>query len=135
MGSRRRGRGPVEEVRCVVHALLLGENALKAVLLTRVKLGLILNESLLHRLLYLLPLVKLRLTLVHLPHLPLLLQRSLLQQLYLHLLLRSHSLQLSEVLWGEPHSVRIHTTHARIAHVAHTTHTERALANAAHAPS
>lgn len=61
-----------------MHALLLGEDALKAVLLTGVKLGLILEESLLHRLLYLLPLIKLWLTLVHLlPHLPLL-QRPLL---------------------------------------------------------
>jgi hypothetical protein len=119
-----------------VHTLLLGENALKAVLLTGIKLGLILEESLLHRLLYLLSLVKLRLTLVHLPHLPLLLQRSLLQHLYMHLLLlRSHLLQLSEMLWGKPHSVRIDTTHGRVAHVAHTTHTERALANTAHAPS
>ena len=63
-----------------MHALLLSENTLKAVLLTGIELGLILEESLLHRLLDLLPLVKLRLTLVHLPHLrdlPLL-QRSLL---------------------------------------------------------
>ena len=59
-------------------------------------------------------------------------------RMHLLLLLRSHLLQLSEMLWGKPHSVRVHTTHARhagITHVAHTTHTERALANTAHAPS
>lgn len=55
-----------------MHALLLGKNALEAVLLTGIKLRLILEETLLHRLLHLLPLVKLRLTVVHLPHLPLL---------------------------------------------------------------
>ena len=56
-----------------MHALLLRENALKAVWLTCIKLGLILEEPLLHRLLHMLPLVKLRLSLVHLSHLPLLL--------------------------------------------------------------
>lgn len=62
-----------------MHALLLGENALKAaVLLTRIKLLLVLEEALLHRLLHLLPLVKLGLTLVHLPQLSLLLQHPLL---------------------------------------------------------
>jgi hypothetical protein len=120
-----------------VHALLLGKNALKtAVLLTRIKLRLILEEALLlHRLLDLLPLVKLRLTLVHLPQLSLLLQRPLLHQLCLclHLLLWSHLLQLGEVLWSKTHGVRVYTTHARhagITHVAHTTHSEGALAHA-----
>ena len=61
-----------------MHALLLRENALKTVLLTRVELGLILEEPLLllYRLLHmllLLPLVKLWLSLVHLSHLSLLL--------------------------------------------------------------
>ena len=65
-----------------MHALLLRENALKPVLLTRIKLGLILEEPLLlllllllllHRLLHMLPLVKLWLSLVHLSHLSLLL--------------------------------------------------------------
>jgi hypothetical protein len=61
-----------------VHALLLGKNALEAVWLTRVKLRLILEEPLLHWLLHLLSLVKLRLSLSHLTHLSLLLQHALL---------------------------------------------------------
>jgi hypothetical protein len=61
-----------------MHALLLRENALEAVWLTCIKLGLILEKPLLHRLLHMLPLVKLRLSLVYLSHLPLLLQRALL---------------------------------------------------------
>jgi hypothetical protein len=60
-----------------VHTLLLRENALEAVWLTCIKLGLILKKPLLY-LLHMLPLVKLWLSLVHLPHLPLLLQRALL---------------------------------------------------------
>jgi hypothetical protein len=61
-----------------MHALLLRENTLEAVWLTCIELGLILEEPLLHRLLHMLPLVKLGLSLVHLSHLPLLLQRALL---------------------------------------------------------
>jgi len=42
-----------------VHALLLRENTLKTVWLACIKLGLILEKPLLHRLLHMLPLVKL----------------------------------------------------------------------------
>ena len=58
-----RRRKPLEEIWYIMHALLLRENALKIVLLTRIKLGLILEEPLL------LPLVKLWLSPVHLSHL------------------------------------------------------------------
>jgi hypothetical protein len=58
-----------------VHALLLCENALKAVWLTRIKLRLILKKPLLRQLLHLLSLVKLGLPL---GHLSLLLQHTLL---------------------------------------------------------
>ncbi len=79
MCNRRGGRGPLEKIWRIVHALLLRENALEAVRLTCIKLGLILEKPLLHRLLHImLPLVKLWLSLVHLSHLPLLLQRALL---------------------------------------------------------
>jgi hypothetical protein len=78
MCNRGGGRGSVEKVWRVMHALLLCENALKAVWLTCIKLGLILREPLLHRLLHLLSLIKLRLSLVHLCHLSLLLQYALL---------------------------------------------------------
>src|ERR1700679_1521946 len=78
MCSRRGGRGPLEKIWRIMHALLLRENTLEAVWLTCIKLGLILEKTLLHRLLHMLPLVKLRLSLVHLSHLPLLLQRALL---------------------------------------------------------
>jgi hypothetical protein len=108
-----------------MHALLLCENALEAVWLTCIKLGLILKKTLLHRLLHLLPLVKLCLPLAHLPHLPLLLllQRALLllfrpkkkkierehtnhksnwsiayHQLHLHLLPRIHLLRVHLLL-------------------------------------
>lgn len=78
VGGGGRGRGPLEKVWRVVHALLLGKNALEAVCLTRIKLRLILEEPLLHRLLHLLSLVKLRLSLGHLSHLLSLLHRALL---------------------------------------------------------
>jgi hypothetical protein len=61
-----------------MHALLLCENALEAVWLTRIELRLILEKPLLCQLLHLLPLVKLGLPLGHLSHLSLLLQHTLL---------------------------------------------------------